>query len=172
MQSETSEPANGLFNGLLRQSYAGAVRQRLARIERLIETGHPHEAVRRILVQEGFDASIGTFRVSLSRARIWWRTQLWQVLQRQAPERPGEGPALVRSQEQRINQPTDPLSESGRKASSSEPATLPNSRPASGELPATPQVPKTPIRTDGSGAGIDRAQLEQFFRRKSIFSKS
>ena len=65
--------------GYVRQSYAGIIRQRLIAIERTIGHGVRHEAIRQMLIEEGHSASIGTFRKSLSRARIWWRVQLLQL---------------------------------------------------------------------------------------------
>jgi len=69
--------------GSLRQSYAGAVRQRLFYIERQIMYGVRHEALRQELADQGHCANLGTFRTSLARARAWWKLRA-QELQEQS----------------------------------------------------------------------------------------
>jgi hypothetical protein len=130
--------------GIVRQSYAGAIRQRLARIERKVHSGMRHEAIRRELeAEEGISASIGTFRKSLSRARIWWRRQ---IIQQQLPQ------TLQASSEQMVDL--------GRAA--------PSLRP---RVPITP-APHAPRSHDVMPKTHPQApDLDQFFQRKSVFKK-
>ena len=152
------ESPDDLVIGFLRQSYAGAVRQRLLAIERAVQSGQRHELIVRGLEQGGMNASMATFRKSLSRARIWWRKQLlMQMAQHQAQQQePGKG--------------------QGSEACYSKPnagqSTVVMPRPG---LPAkaTPgmverkQVPRT-----RSPAVAGRVDLDQFFKPKSVFSKT
>lgn len=151
------ELPDDLINGFLRQSYAGAVRQRLLAIERAVQSGQRHELIVRGLEQGGMSASMATFRKSLSRARIWWRKQLlMQMAQIQAQqEEPSKG----------LGNEAHPLRNAGQSA-----VVMP--RPG---LPrdATPGVvERKQVLHTRSPAVAGRVDLDQFFKPKSVFSKT
>lgn len=131
----------------VRQSYAGAIRQRLLHIERQIAFGAKQDELRKELTKAGFEAAPGTFRKSLWRARRWWRIQLQvnsSYLQAKLAT-PAESPAVATR--------TTPVLQ----ASSSVSAT---------QQPATTRTnPVSPPR-------IKRDKLDQFFQRKSVFTKT
>ena len=157
------EPPDELITGLLRQSYAGAVRQRLLAIERAVQSGQRHELIVLALEQCGMTASMATFRKSLSRARIWWRKQLLMQM------------AQIQAQQQEPSKGLGNEAHLHRNAGQSavvmpRPGLPPDATPA---RPATPgmverkQVPRT-----RSPAVADRVDLDQFFKPKSVFSKT
>ena len=131
----------------VRQSYAGAIRQRLLHIERQIAFGAKQDELRKELTKAGFEAAPGTFRKSLWRARRWWRIQLQvnsSYLQAKLAT-PAESPAVATR--------TTPVLQ----ASSSVSAT---------QQPAPTRTnPVLPPR-------IKRDELDQFFQRKSVFTKT
>jgi len=151
--------------GLVRQSYAGAIRQRLAKIERKVHSGMGHEAIRRELAQEGVSASIGTFRKSLSRARVWWRKQIWlqQESQRQA--------ALVLSPTAAMpDGPAQSLLSSTRGqggGSSNAAAHRQNAVRSDRTVPEQKIAKQVELQIGGKTLDLDR-----FFERKSVFRKS
>lgn len=130
----------------VRQSYAGAIRQRLLHIERQIAFGAKQDELRKELTKAGFEAAPGTFRKSLWRARRWWRIQLQvnsSYLQAKLAT-PAESPAAAR---------TTPTPQ------------------ASSSVSATQQP--APTRTNPvSPPRIKRDELDQFFQRKSVFTKT
>lgn len=148
------DSSDDLITGLLRQSYAGAVRQRLLEIERAVQSGQRHEVIVLGMKRQGMVASIGTFRKSLSRARIWWRRQLLdQLAQRQTL---GDGQAHEISMSAQAG--VTPL----RGPSMPRPKT-----------PA-PAVPKAggPSPLTKPAADVRRVDLDQFFKAKSVFNKT
>ena len=178
------EPPDDLITGFLRQSYAGAVRQRLLAIERAVQSGQRHEIIVRGLEQAGMNASMGTFRKSLSRARIWWRKQLlMQLAQHQAQQAEadkGQGNDLpMHEGNSQFNAPTrDLLSIAGfaNQVAHSHPnagqSAVVMPRPA---LPpeATPaMVESKPVPRTRTPAVAGRVDLDQFFKPKSVFSKT
>lgn len=131
----------------VRQSYAGAIRQRLLHIERQIAFGAKQDELRKELTKAGFEAAPGTFRKSLWRARRWWRIQLqvnsWYLQAKLAT--PAESPAVATR--------TTPVLQ------------------ASSSVSATQQP--APTRTNPvSPPRIKRDELDQFFQRKSVFTKT
>lgn len=56
-----------------KQSYRGYVREHLVRIEEMIAFGHSHAAIRATLLEEGFEATLSSFRDALMHARKWKR---------------------------------------------------------------------------------------------------
>ncbi len=72
-----------------KQSYRGYVREHLARIEEMVAFGHPHDAIRVKLCEEGFDAPLSSFRDALMHARKWRKTleekKLLQVVEEKTP---------------------------------------------------------------------------------------
>jgi hypothetical protein len=148
------DSSDDLISGFLRQSYAGAVRQRLLEIERAVQSGQRHEGIVLGMKQQGMVASIGTFRKSLSRARIWWRKQLLdQLAQRQTL---GDGPAQELSMSAQAG--VTPLHG----------ASMP--RP----MTSAPAVPKAggPSPLTKPAADVRRVDLDQFFKAKSVFNKT
>lgn len=131
----------------VRQSYAGAIRQRLLHIERQIAFGAKQDELRKELTKAGFEAAPGTFRKSLWRARRWWRIQLQvnsSYLQAKLAT-PAESPAVATR--------TTPVLQ------------------ASSSVSATQQP--APTRTNPvSPPRIKRDELDQFFQRKSVFTKT
>jgi hypothetical protein len=148
------DSSDDLISGFLRQSYAGAVRQRLLEIERAVQSGQRHEGIVLGMKQQGMVASIGTFRKSLSRARIWWRKQLLdQLAERQTQ---GEDQALDLSLgEQATATPLDepqmppPMTQANVIAKAAGPAS--RSKPT---------------------ADVRRINLDEFFKTKSVFTKT
>lgn len=155
--NELHELPDDLINGFLRQSYAGAVRQRLLAIERAVQSGQRHELIVRGLEQGGMNASMATFRKSLSRARIWWRKQLlMQMAQNQAQQQePGKG----------LGNEAHPQPNAGQSAVvMPRPGLPPEAAPGMVERK---QEPRT-----RSPAVAGRVDLDQFFKPKSVFSKT
>lgn len=149
-------------SGYVRQSYAGIIRQRLIAIERTIGTGVRHERIRQMLVEEGHSASIGTFRKSLSRARIWWRVQLQQLeFERQGHKQTESVSAALPA--------TTYLDASKMQARNREQDNTNNQDPAHGTELVNPsrlvtnRTIQPPPKTN-----ID---LDEFFRPKSVFVK-
>ena len=174
--SAFNESSDELFTGLLRQSYAGAVRQRLLEIERAVQLGQRHESIVQVLHQKGMKASMGTFRKSLSRARIWWRSQLLMQMAT-AQSLPGEqGQGSVIPNRSGIVQHVDsthsqepgialtPLqADRGAHASSMRPVM------AMGKDRSKTQVQASHHK---AAAGVQPVDLDLFFQRKSIFKKT
>lgn len=130
----------------VRQSYAGMIRQRLLHIERQIVFGSKQDDLRKELATLGFEAAPGTFRKSLWRARRWWRIQL-QVNSAYMQKKLLAPVALIES-------PSAPVI-SNPSAQQRVPAPP---RPAAKANPVSPQR-------------IKRDELDQFFQRKSMFTK-
>lgn len=159
------EPADDLITGFLRQSYAGAVRQRLLAIERAVQSGQRHELIVRELEQFGMTASLGTFRKSLSRARIWWRKQLMiQAAHFQANESDkglgNDTPVRGHAHHAEISQPNaDQTAVEKPRAARLTDVTHGHSGDRNVPIPRSPAV-----------AG--RVDLDQFFKPKSVFAKT
>jgi hypothetical protein len=151
------ELPDDLISGFLRQSYAGAVRQRLLAIERAVQSGQRHELIVRGLEQSGMNASMATFRKSLSRARIWWRKQLlMQMAQNQAqPQEPGKGLGNDAHSQPNAGQSVVVMPW---------PGLPPEVTP---EMAERKQIPRT-----RSPAVAGRVDLDQFFKPKSVFTKT
>lgn len=132
----------------VRQSYAGAIRQRLLHIERQIAFGSKQDELRKELAKAGFDAAPGTFRKSLWRARRWWRIQL-QV----------NSPYL----QAKLATPVTPVK--------SLPTTSTTSTPDASQSTQTAQRPVPKKANSVSSQRIKRDELDQFFQRKSVFTK-
>lgn len=160
-----SEHESTAFTGLVRQSYAGAIRQRLATIERKVHSGMRHEAIRRELAQEGVSASIGTFRKSLSRARVWWRKQIWLQLEAQKDSVANQSPAIPLS----VGANSERLLRSPRHGGDLSKAGEPTRSTAGSEQRATEQKGSSRGSLSVGGKALD---LDQFFKRKSVFKKS
>jgi len=170
---------DGLFDGpsgLLRQSYAGAVRQRLLEIERAVQSGQRHEVIMLRMQQAGMRASMGTFRKSLSRARIWWRRQLFIQMAGNAVWVPEKVPGSALPDHQSKAQP-----EIGPDAPSPHPvAHRLTVTSASPDLAKTQPQPETqaiaaaraPVQRTKSDPGALRVDLDQFFKPKSVFAKT
>ncbi len=131
----------------VRQSYAGVIRQRLLHIERQIAFGAKQDELRKELANAGFEAAPGTFRKSLWRARLWWRIQL-QV--NSAYLQPTPTPVAPVESPPTRTMPT------------------PDARQSS---PA-PQLPAPSKANPASPQRIKRDELDQFFQRKSVFTKT
>lgn len=134
----------------VRQSYAGVIRQRLLHIERQIAFGSKQDDLRKELSKAGFEAAPGTFRKSLWRARRWWRIQLqvkssYLQATQSAPVASGE-PILHPPSSQTPSMQTR------------------NSTPS-------PQRPAPTHASPASPPRIKRDELDQFFQRKSVFTK-
>jgi hypothetical protein len=130
----------------VRQSYAGVIRQRLLHIERQIAFGSKQDELRKELAKLGFEAAPGTFRKSLWRARRWWRIQL-QV-----------NSAYM---QKNLSAPVAPVESSSPpviSTPSAQPRVPAPPRPAEKANPVSPQR-------------IKRDELDQFFQRKSVFTK-
>lgn len=170
----------------VRQSYAGSIRQRLARIERSIHNGLRHEAIRQQLANEGVEASIGTFRKSLSRARVWWRKQFWQ-------QQMARSSSLAQSTEQALPARVEAVREPGHdQAAMADPLVVLTAVPATRQASeherghdlaltpkpiypramARPQSERLSERRTVPRPGINPSDLDQFFQRKSVFNKS
>lgn len=131
----------------VRQSYAGVIRQRLLHIERQIAFGAKQDELRKELAKAGFEAAPGTFRKSLWRARLWWRIQL-QV-----------NSAYLQA---KLATPVAPV-ESHSTPAMSAPEAQQRARATPRPAP-TKANPVSPQR-------IKRDELDQFFQRKSVFTK-
>lgn len=140
-------------NGYVRQSYAGIVRQRLISIERDIAAGLRHEGVRQRLQLEGYGASMGTFRKTLSRARIWWRLQL--VLAGYGAQQ------ATKTAHEATADAVAPGSSAPSMASVHPPPNAPSNLAQKPSLRGSSLPPK-------ASQGVD---LDQFFKPKSVFSK-
>ena len=132
----------------VRQSYAGVIRQRLLHIERQIAFGSKQDELRKELAKLGFEAAPGTFRKSLWRARRWWRIQL-QVNSAYMQKNLSAPVATVES--------------------SSAPAI--STPDAQQRVPAPPRSAATKANSV-SPQRIKRDELDQFFQRKSVFTKT
>lgn len=140
-------------SGYVRQSYAGIVRQRLLVIEQDIGQGLRHEAIRQRLLEEGHGASMGTFRKTLSRARIWWRRQLLQAGYAIDTESTSQAKASASEQPTPIH---------------SSPRVVERTQPAGSETHTSTNVPHPNKETQRSPA----LDLDRFFQPKSVFSKT
>jgi hypothetical protein len=129
----------------VRQSYAGVIRQRLAHIERKIAFGSKQDELRKELAKTGFEASPGTFRKSLWRARRWWRIQLHSN-----SKFPNAKHMDAIAQVSTATTPTPFKPQSVQNVDRS--------------IPNKP----TPV----SSQRIKRDELDQFFHRKSVFTKT
>lgn len=132
----------------VRQSYTGVIRQRLLHIERQIAFGSKQDELRKELAKAGFEAAPGTFRKSLWRARRWWRIQL----QVNSAYLQTKLVIPVTSVEHRIQT-----------------STMPTSNASKGT-----QVPQRSAPTKANSVApqrIKRDELDQFFQRKSVFTK-
>jgi hypothetical protein len=176
-------PFDGLFDGqfngpsgFLRQSYAGAVRQRLLEIERAVQSGQRHEVIMLRMQQAGMSASMGTFRKSLSRARIWWRRQLFIQMDGKAVWGPAKVQSSALPDHQSKTQP-----ETGLSGPSPQPAAhqltvtsaspdLPKPQPQ----PATDAIDAARAQASRTKSAPDarRVDLDQFFKPKSVFAKT
>lgn len=149
------EPPDDLITGLLRQSYAGVVRQRLLAIERAVQSGQRHEHIARELERVGACASVATFRKSLSRARIWWRRQIAVQMERRA---------LMAADM------------AGGKAQGMAGDELRNQAEVVPSTEPTAQFIKQESSSQGAHtrkpAGSGRVDLDQFFKSKSVFTKT
>lgn len=174
------ESPDDLVTGFLRQSYAGAVRQRLLAIERAVQSGQRHELIVQGLEQGGIKASMGTFRKSLSRARIWWRKQLLMQMAQQQAAGNGQGNDLLRhagiAQGDASTRDLVPIAGFANQVAHSPPnagqSAVVMPRPASPPevtpgLSVGRQVPRT-----RSPVGAGRVDLDQFFKPKSVFTKT
>lgn len=160
-----SEHESTAFTGLVRQSYAGAIRQRLATIERKVHSGVRHEAIRRELAQEGVSASIGTFRKSLSRARVWWRKQIWLQQGGQMDSIANQVPAIPLS----VATKREGLLRSPSHGDGA-PQVRETTRSTAGwPQPAADQKVASRNSLSNKASTLD---LDQFFQRKSVFKKS
>lgn len=131
----------------VRQSYAGVIRQRLLHIERQIAFGSKQDDLRKELAKAGFETAPGTFRKSLWRARRWWRIQL-QV----------NSPYL----QAKLATPVTPI-KSHTTSTTSTP-----------DAPQSIQGARRPVPTKANSVSpqrIKRDELDQFFQRKSVFTK-
>ncbi|MDI9233486.1 hypothetical protein [Limnohabitans lacus] len=172
-------PFDGLFDGpsgLLRQSYAGAVRQRLLEIERAVQSGQRHEVIMLRMQQAGMSASMGTFRKSLSRARIWWRRQLFIQMDGKAVWCPAKVQSSALPDHPSKTQPETGLSGPSplpaahqlTVTSASPDLRKPQPQPATDAIDAArAQAPRTKSAPDAR-----RADLDQFFKPKSVFAKT
>jgi len=140
-------------NGYVRQSYAGIVRQRLLVIEQDIVQGLRHEAIRQRLLEEGYGASMGTFRKTLSRARIWWRRQLLQAGYAIDTESTTQAKASTSEQPTPIH---------------SSPRLVARNQPAGSVTHARSNVPEP----NKASQRIPELDLDRFFQPKSVFSKT
>lgn len=129
----------------VRQSYAGVIRQRLVHIERKIAFGSKQDELRKELAKAGFEAAPGTFRKSLWRARRWWRIQL-QV-----------NSTYIQT---KLATPVVPVNSS----------TAPN--PVEPQSAPVVQRPMPSKATPTAPQRINRDEIDQFFQRKSVFTKS
>lgn len=128
----------------VRQSYAGVIRQRLLHIERQIAFGAKQDELRKELAKAGFEAAPGTFRKSLWRARRWWRIQL----QVNSPYLQAKLATPVKS-----------------------PLTSTTSTP---DAPQSTQTAQRSVPTKAHSVSpqrIKRDEIDQFFQRKSVFTK-
>lgn len=145
-------------NGYVRQSYAGIIRQRLISIERDIAAGLRHEGIRQQLQIDGYGASMGTFRKTLSRARIWWRVQLLLA-------------GYVSSQASTTDHETVTEQDEGaKKFIAPFDATSQSAQPRTIHPPATFKdvAPKDRLVSSSGPPPVD---LDRFFKPKSVFSK-
>lgn len=174
--SAVNEPSDDIITGLLRQSYAGAVRQRLLEIERAVQSGQRHESIVQVLHQKGMKASMGTFRKSLSRARIWWRRHLlMQIAATQAlTGDQGLGRAMpkhsviTQSGESTHNQERDIVLHHQQKARGPQSPSMRSLMPVDKDR-SNAQVQSS---QNQPAAGVRGVDLDQFFQRKSVFTKS
>jgi hypothetical protein len=133
---------------LVRQSYAGVIRQRLLHIERQIAFGAKQDELRKELAKAGFEAAPGTFRKSLWRARLWWRIQL------------------------QVNSAYLQATLATPVASVESPPTPTTPHPDARQGSPVPQLPAPSRANPVSPQRIKRDELDQFFQRKSVFAKT
>lgn len=174
------ESPDDLVTGFLRQSYAGAVRQRLLAIERAVQSGQRHERIVQELRQGGINASMGTFRKSLSRARIWWRKQLLMQMAQQRAAGNGQGKDLLMQAEiaQADASTSDLVPISGSEIQEDHP--LPDAGQSAAVKPRPAPPPSvSPGQSVGrqeprtrSPVAAGRVDLDQFFKPKSVFTKT
>lgn len=169
------DPSDGPA-GLLRQSYAGAVRQRLLEIERAVQSGQRHEVIMLRMQQAGMSASMGTFRKSLSRARIWWRRQLFIQTAGKAVWVPAKVQSTALPDHQSNSQSETGLSDPSPQpvvhqltvTSASPDLPKPQPQPATDAIDAArAHAPRTKSAPDAG-----RVDLDQFFKPKSVFAKT
>lgn len=174
------ESPDDLVTGFLRQSYAGAVRQRLLAIERAVQSGQRHERIVQELGQGGINASMGTFRKSLSRARIWWRKQLLMQMAQQRTAGNGQSNDLLMqagiAQADASTSDLVPISDPAIQAAHSLPdawqsvAVKPRPAPPPNASPGQSVGRQEPRTRSSVAAG--RVDLDQFFKPKSVFTKT
>jgi hypothetical protein len=167
-----------------RQSYAGAVRQRLARIEQDIGFGVRHEAIRQDLESVGFVANLATFRTSLARARAWWRAKA-PLPSRDSRPVAAHVPTGVQTPKAQVHLPAQAsalpvlTAAATRHAGLATPAVI-----VKGPVAQAHQSTAAPVHATAAGTAtslgrptqaeideLDAVDLDQFFRRKSVFRK-
>ena len=159
-------------NGQLpRQSYAGAIRQRLGHIEREIGFGLRHEAIRQDLAAAGFDAGLNTFRKSLWRARVWWRVQA--LMKGSSVVDTGRKQHSLATRYQlpgAAQQPGHPAAPA-YPVPVDVPAAKPGIKPAGTPPGAAPKGNALVVQTPGASKRKSGIDMDQFFKRESVFSK-
>ena len=135
------------------QSLAGLIRQRLAFLEQSIEYGIRHQTLLNELNRQGFEASIGTFRTSLWRARCWWRDQM------QTPNqsvRTGLTDTTLSSKE---SQPVGEIARATTQEKQHKPTEKESTRI------------KVPTQLTSVSDGEPDIDIDQFFKPKNVFGR-